>query len=387
MTIKIAVVTGSRADFGLLLPVMKRLQKSKILTMEVIATGSHLSIEHENSVEEIWENGIEPGFIIPVDPESDSGVEHALALGQALPEIAGALSKIEPAAILLLGDRTEILVSAFAGLLLNIPIAHVNGGELTFGAMDEAIRHSISKMSAVHFVSHDIHRIRLLQMGELPESIVLAGSLGYENAAITRPGDEWETFQLRTGISEAGPLMLVTYHPETLNLDASYRDLKQLLTALEAFDHWTILFTGSNNDVGSAQVRDAINHFVSEANNRVFIPSLGVRTYLAVLRRADVVVGNSSSGLIEAPAVQTPTVNIGKRQLGRFSPPSIYHATGCSSEISAQISRAIHHTWSKRDTEEGYVLGEQLPSEIIVSSLEERVQSLTASKAFRDIEV
>lgn len=384
---KLAVISGSRADFGLLTPVIRRLEASSVIGVDLIATGSHFDKAHGMSIQEIHTSGFSVATKIPIIPASDTSAAHAQALGSSLHHFSEAYEVLKPRAVLVLGDRTEIMIASFASMISGIPIVHIHGGELTLGAIDDAIRHSVSKMSSLHFTSNEVHRKRVIQMGESPATVINSGALGAENAVTHDHERNWEQLKVDLGIDDRKNLVVVTFHPATADLEESSNDLNTLLRVLDTFEDWNLLFTGTNNDQGSIELRLQIEEFSAKRVNARFVPSLGSERYLAAVSKAILVVGNSSSGLIEAPALRTPTVNIGSRQRGRFAPPSVYHSSGSAIEIMEQIENALKHEWSQDDDDYGYRLGDKLPSEIIVSTIENRIDSLTVQKSFFDLKV
>jgi UDP-hydrolysing UDP-N-acetyl-D-glucosamine 2-epimerase len=382
---KIAAITGSRADFSLLLPILNRAKSSSRIRLEIVASGSHFAESHDYSFHEIANHGYSAIATIPISPEDDKSASHALALGHALPLFEEAYRRIQASAVMVIGDRPEVLIASFAAVLANTPIIHIHGGELTLGAIDDAIRHSVSKMSSLHFVAHKTYKNRLIQMGESPESIVVSGAPGAENALLADHVREWKSFKDETGINPDRKLMLVTFHPATLDVRESTSEVFELIAALGEFEDWTILFTGTNNDLGSSNISLAIREFVERSGNAHYFPSLGPNRYLAVMKHASVVVGNSSSGLIEAPQVGTASVNIGSRQDGRLSPPSVYHARGTKVDILNAIELALRHNRATLDGAETFTIRGKLPSEIIVSTIEKEIGKLTSRKSFFDL--
>lgn len=379
------MISGSRADFGLLKPVIRRLQTSPNLVVDLIATGSHFDPAHGFSVQELYSSGHSLAAEIPITPSSDISAAHAQALGSSLYRFSEAYEELKSRAVLVLGDRPEILIASFASMISGIPLVHIHGGELTLGAIDDAIRHSVSKMSSLHFTSNEVHRKRVIQMGEAPDTVINSGALGAENAVNNDHELNWGQLKVDLSIDDDRDLMIVTFHPATTALEESRNDLNALLGVLEKFEDWNLLFTGTNNDQGSMEIRLAIEKFIAKRDNARFVPSLGSERYLAALRQAKIVVGNSSSGLIEGPALRTPTVNIGSRQRGRFSPPSVYDSRGSATEIKKKIEQALRHKWSQEDLHNGYSIGNKLPSEVIVSTIEHRIESLSIQKSFFDL--
>jgi UDP-N-acetylglucosamine 2-epimerase (non-hydrolysing)/GDP/UDP-N,N'-diacetylbacillosamine 2-epimerase (hydrolysing) len=334
----ICVVTGSRADYGLLRPLLTRVQKDNELTLSLMVTGSHLSYLAGQTYLEIEQDGFYINNKIEMNLASDTAVGICKSMGLALISFAEAYDQNKPDMIVLLGDRYEIFAAATAAMISKIPIAHIHGGELTFGAYDDSIRHAITKMSTLHFTSTNEYRQRVIQMGEPPDLVHYVGALGIEamndRTLLTKKELE-EIFQL----SFDQPLALVTFHPITLDNTPPAQQLHPLLKALDSFDQIMLIFTKANADEGGLTINQMIDSYVEKNQNRARVyPSLGSLVYLSILRYCFVVIGNSSSGIIEAPTFGVPTVDIGDRQKGRIKPSSVI---SCS-DSELEIMEAIH---------------------------------------------
>jgi UDP-hydrolysing UDP-N-acetyl-D-glucosamine 2-epimerase len=340
MTRRICVVTGSRADYGHLQPVMKAIAADPGLTLQVIACGQHL----DPRFGETWRAIVADGFAIDakVDQElaNDSALAVAQATGRGVARIAAALSELRPDIVLVLGDRYEILAAGIAALLLTIPLAHLHGGEATEAAIDDAIRHALSKMAALHFVAAEPYRRRLVQMGENPARVILTGAPGLDHLD-TMTFLSRDELAADLGIALTPPVFLVTYHPVTLQTDHGTGGMAALIAALARYPAATIVFTGVNSDPGHAALQESVRHFVAAGPHRVYVASLGQRRYLSAMKIADAVIGNSSSGLIEAPALGVPTVNIGERQKGRLRSASVIDCGEEDAAVAAGIARAL----------------------------------------------
>ena len=340
MNRKICVVTGSRADYGLLRLVMKGIKTESSLTLQIIATGMHLSPTFGLTYKEIEGDGFEIDKKVECLSSSDSPVAIAEATGKALSGCAKAFDELKPDLVLVLGDRFEIFAACSAALLARIPIAHIHGGEVTVGAYDEAFRHSITKMSSFHFVASEDYKKRVIQLGEHPSTVHLVGGLGVD--AIKEPEllskDEIEQI---LGIEFLDKSLLVTFHPATLEDQAPAEQVSELLAALSDRPDTTLIFTMPNADTGGLEIMRQIKGFVNNNDNAYVFESLGQLNYLSCLAIVDGVVGNSSSGILEAPTLKVGTVNIGSRQLGRSQSTSVVNVLANKESIEKAINKVF----------------------------------------------
>lgn len=338
---RICIVTGTRAEYGLLYWLMKEIQQDPELQLQIIATGMHLSPEFGLTWRQIEEDGFDIDENVEMLLSSDTPVGIAKSTGLGLIGLADAFARLKPNIVVLLGDRFETLAAATASHIARIPIAHIAGGEITEGAVDEAFRHAVTKMSQLHFVAAEPYQHRVIQMGEAPERVFLVGAPGLDHLENISFLDR---DQLEKDLEFAlnSPLFLVTYHPVTLEGDPSAA-FNELLEALGAFPEARIIFTFPNADTEGRILIDMIEKFVSENSHRAKVfTSLGQQRYLSLMRICDVVIGNSSSGLTEAPSFRVPTVNIGNRQKGRLKATSVID---CAEEKGA-IIKAIEKATS-----------------------------------------
>ena len=348
MSRKICVVTGTRAEYGLLHRLLLILKNDPQIELQLVVTGSHLSPSHGMTVDEIENDGFVPVAKLSVDLSDDSKLATLKAMADVTSQIAKTLSSLNPDVVVLLGDRYEILATAQAALILGIPVAHIHGGEITSGAFDDSIRHAISKMSSLHFVAADEYARRVVQLGEQPSSVFNVGSLGVENALASKLLNKSDLSKA-LNVELESPILLVTYHPTTRSTMSVTEEIDQVLSALENFSYCTIVFTGVNADPGNAEVSTRIAKFVqSDPRLRSLHASLGQNKYLSLLNLCDAVIGNSSSGIIEAPAFGKPTVNIGNRQDGRLRASSIIDVGVAKQEIQTAIETALSPTWRER---------------------------------------
>lgn len=323
---KLCVVTGTRAEYGLLSRLIRMIKDSDQTQLQIIATNMHLSPKYGNTYQEIEKDGFTIDKKIPILEEGKDDANATLkSMAKALAGFADAYDELKPDMVVVLGDRYEILAAATAALIERIPIAHIHGGEITEGAYDDAIRHSITKMSHLHFASTQDYQRRIIQLGEQPETVWYVGAIGVENIK-KLPLLSKEEIEESINFKLDGNTILVTYHPVTLGTHTAEHDIKEFIAALEERKELRIVFTMPNSDTGAQAIVDAINTFVANNSDRaVAYKSLGIKRYLSVMKYVGAVVGNSSSGLVEVPSFGIPTLNIGDRQKGRIAAESVYN--------------------------------------------------------------
>jgi GDP/UDP-N,N'-diacetylbacillosamine 2-epimerase (hydrolysing) len=320
---KICVITTNRAEYGLLYWLMKGIQSDPGFQLQVVVTGAHLSPEFGSTIDRIREDGfkVDRSFDLELFGDKVLDITHSLAL--ALEGFAASFQTLKPDLILILGDRFEILGAATAALIANIPVAHLHGGELSEGAIDDAIRHAVTKLSHLHFAAAEPYRNRIIQLGEQPERVFMVGGLGIDNInkidLLTR-----QELEKAIGFPLNRHNLLITYHPETLDAGKAGEQIGELLAALDKLADTHLIFTMPNADTGHRIIVQKIQSFVqSRENKSILIPSMGQVNYLSTMKLVDAVVGNSSSGILEAPSLGIGTVNIGKRQDGRIRAASV----------------------------------------------------------------
>jgi len=320
---KICVVTGSRAEYGLLYWLLKKLESAEDFELELVVTGMHLSPEFGMTYKEIEKDGFPIAEKIPMLLSSDAPAGVTKSTGLGLIGFADLFDRSRPDVVVVLGDRFELFAVASAALFAAIPIAHIHGGEVTTGAFDEAIRHSITKMASLHFTAAEAYRKRVIQLGEQPDTVFNVGAPGLENIQKISLLTKEETEQ-SLGLKLGQKSLLVTWHPVTLEPGRAKQDLKVLLDALDKLDDTKFVFTKSNADnEGRSLNRIIVDYVTSCPEKAVVHTSLGQLRYLSTLKQVTGVIGNSSSGIIEAPSVKTGTINIGRRQEGRVRASSI----------------------------------------------------------------
>ena len=336
MTRRVCIVTGTRAEYGLLRWVMRGVQQTPGLALQLLVTGTHLSPEFGLTYREIEGDGFTIDAKVEMLVSADTASGTAKSMGLGLIGFGDAFERLKPDLIVLLGDRFEVLAAAAAALVAGIPVAHLHGGETTEGAFDESIRHAVTKMSHLHFVAAPEYRQRVIQMGEQPERVFLVGGLGTD--AITRLALLDRTaLEAALGQSLGARNLLITFHPVTLEAQSAEQQMAELLAALDTLPDTRLLFTMPNADTGSRALGRMVDEFVASHPNARAYTSLGQLRYLSCLKHVDGVVGNSSSGLAEAPSLGVGTVNIGDRQRGRLKALSVIDCAPQRQAIQAAI--------------------------------------------------
>jgi len=338
---KICIVTGTRAEYGLLYWLMKEVAADPEMQLQLIVTGMHLSPEFGMTVERIEQDGFVIHKKVEMLLSSDSPVAMSKSVGLGCIGFADAYDDLQPDIVVVLGDRFEILAAAAAAALQRIPIAHIHGGESTEGAVDEAIRHAVTKMAQLHFVAAEPYRRRVIQLGEQPARVYNVGAPGLDYIVRTQLLER-AAFEQAIDFSLGKDNFLVTYHPETLTLDDSLIALKQLLAALDDFPEAKIIFTKANADINGRAINAYLEQYVERNHGRAALfSSLGQLRYLSAIQHVDVVIGNSSSGIIEVPFFRKPTINIGDRQTGRLKASSVIDCSSEHEAISGAIAQAL----------------------------------------------
>jgi len=338
---KICFVTGSRADFGLLVWPMRAIQQTPGLTLQLVATGMHLSPEFGYTITNIRDEGFSVDDTVETLLSSDSGVGVAKSVGLGVIGFADAFARLKPDLVVVLGDRYETLAAAQAALFTRLPMAHLFGGDVTEGVVDDSTRHAISKMSHLHFTSNKDSTRRLIQLGEQPSPIHTIGSPGIDAIKRLKLLDR-ETIGRQVGMALGPRNMLVTFHPLTIEAGRSVAALDELLAAVSALDpEFRLFVTLANADAEGRALNTRLEAFAASRPNTIAVASLGQLRYISLMNQVDVVVGNSSSGVLEAPSLNVPTVDIGDRQKGRERAGSVFHAAVERNAIAAAISQAL----------------------------------------------
>tara|TARA_B100000212_G_scaffold247070_1_gene188747 strand:- start:381 stop:1538 length:1158 start_codon:yes stop_codon:yes gene_type:complete len=366
---KICVVTGSRAEYGLLRWVLEGINKSKLLDLQLIVTGMHLLPEFGSTINSIEKDGFYINKKIEMLLCSDTPVGITKSMGIGLIGFAEALNELMPDLLLVLGDRFEILTAVNAALLARIPIAHIHGGESTEGAIDEAIRHSITKMSHIHFVASRIYRNRVIQLGEHPNTVYNIGGLGIDNFIKLNLLDK-NSLEKSIEFKLKNINLLITFHPVTLENNTSKNQMNELLHSLSELKETGLIFTMPNSDADSKVIFKMIQDFVRKNTNARIYSSLGQLKYLSCIKYVDAVIGNSSSGIIEVPYLKKPTINIGDRQKGRLKADTIIDCKPQRLSINKAIKKALSNDFKLKIKDSINPYGNGGGSEKIVKIIE-----------------
>jgi GDP/UDP-N,N'-diacetylbacillosamine 2-epimerase (hydrolysing) len=340
---KICVITGSRSDYGPLLPLIKSIKNERTLRLQLVATGMHLSPDHGLTYKEIEKDGFHIDEKVKILTETDTADGTSKAMGLAMAGFTRAYKRLKPDIIVVLGDRFEIFSAVACALVHKIPVAHLCGGEVTKGAFDDAFRHSITKMSHLHFTATEEYRKRVIQLGEHPDRIFNVGDIGLDNI-ISLPLLSKQMLEKSLGLIFQKRNLLITFHPVTLDEESSESQFSKVLKALGELDDTLLIFTKANADPSGKAINIMIDRFVR--NNRsksVVFTSLGQLKYLSLMRYVDALVGNSSSGIAEAPSFKIGTINIGDRQTGRIKAKSVID---CEPDKNS-ILKALNILYSK----------------------------------------
>lgn len=384
MSRKICVITGTRAEYGLLRWVMQGIKDDAELTLQVIATGMHLSHEFGLTYREIEKDGFQIDHKVEMLTSSDTPVGIAKSMGLGLIGFADALNALNPDLIVVLGDRFEIFAAVAAALVARIPVAHLHGGETTEGAFDEALRHSITKMSHLHFVATEEYRQRVVQLGEQPERVFLVGGLGIDNIKRLRLLDRAE-LEASIDFQLGAKSLLITFHPVTLETSTAEDQLAELLAALAELKDTQLIFTLPNADTDGRILIKMVQQFAAQHSNARAYTSLGQLRYLSCIAHVDGVVGNSSSGLAEVPSFKKGTINIGDRQRGRLQAASVINCAPTCQSIDAALKKLYSAAFqlSLRQVQNPY--GEGGASEKVVKTIKHCALDGIAKKSFYDL--
>ena len=386
MTRKICVITGTRAEYGLLRWVMQGIKDDPELTLLVVAAGMHLSPEFGLTYRAIEQDGFHIDRKVEMLTSSDTPVGIAKSIGLGLIGFADVLNELNPDIIVVLGDRFEILSAVVAAQVARIPIAHLHGGEKTEGAFDEAFRHSISKMSHLRFVAAEEYRQRVIQLGEQPERVFLVGGLGIDNIKRLKLLDRAE-LEAALGFKMGEKNLLITFHPATLEAASAEDQMIELLEALDQREDTQLIFTLPNADTGGRALIKMVEQFVEQHPNAHAYTSLGQLRYLSCVAQVDGVLGNSSSGLTEVPSFRKGTINIGDRQRGRLQATSVLNCHPSRQSITAALKRLYTADFqaSLRQVRNPY--GEGGASEKVVNAVKYYELDDIAKKTFYDLPV
>lgn len=382
---KIAVITGTRAEFGLLSPLIDEIHKDKNMQLQLIVTAMHLSPEFGYTVDIIETQGYKIDSKVECLLSSDTAVGVTKSVGLATIGFADALNNLEPDLIIILGDRTEMLAAATAAMLANIPIAHIHGGETTEGAYDESIRHAITKMSFIHFASTEIYRNRIIQLGEHPDRVFNVGAIGLDsinNLDLLSREELEKAINFKLGKKN----ILVTFHPVTLDNKSARAQFKVILDFLYSLKEVHLIFTYANSDKDGRVINKMIKEFVNLNNDRaISFESLGQLRYLSALKYMDMVLGNSSSGILEVPSFLIPTINVGDRQKGRLLSESVIQSEPNLDDLTLAFQKATDLSYLEKIKDQKQLYGSGNASKKIMNVISDfNVQNL--KKTFYDIQ-
>jgi GDP/UDP-N,N'-diacetylbacillosamine 2-epimerase (hydrolysing) len=385
MTRKICVITGTRAEYGLLRRVMQGIKSEPELTLQIIATGTHVSPEFGLTYREIEQDGFQIDRKVEMLLSSDTPVGIAKSMGLGVIGFADALEELKPDLLVVLGDRFEIFAAVSAALVARIPVAHLHGGEVTEGAYDEAFRHSITKMSHLHFVAAEEYRKRVIQLGESPDRVFLVGGLGIDAISDLELMDR-QALEAALDFKFLRKNLLVTFHPATLETGTAADQMAELLAVLSELHDTGLIFTLPNADTGGRALRHMVEDFVGRHPNARAYASLGQLRYLSCIAHVDGVLGNSSSGLLEVPAFKKGTINIGDRQRGRLQASSVINCQPNRTAIKAALQRLYSEDFQSSLSTVSNPYGQGGASEKIIEAIRKSDFSGLTRKQFHNLE-
>ena len=384
MTRTICFITTTRADWGLLRP-LAELLRHRGHTIRIIASNMHLDLAFGATASEIESDGFAIDFAVPL-PGGDSAADRAAAMGICTTGIARALESIAPDAVVALGDRYEMLGAVSAAALMHIPVVHIAGGEISEGAADDSFRHAITKLSSLHLTATADYRKRVIQLGEHPDTVFDTGALGVQNLLSLRCMSR-EELQNDIGMSLSGDIAVVTYHPATLDTGADHTTrTADMLKALDRFPELKLVITYPNNDTGGAYAIPLLTEYAGNNPGRVaLIPSLGATKYLSMLKIAALVIGNSSSGIVEVPSAGIPTVDIGIRQRGRTAADSVIHCNPDTDSIAHAIEKALSPAFREKAKNTSNPYSKSDTTATMAAAIEKFLENPPTLKRFHDL--
>lgn len=384
----ICVVTGTRAEYHILYPLLVKLLQSERYELKLVVTGAHLHRQYGETFREIENSGIPIAAKIPILSGEDSVSDINVAMSKAILGMDDFVSVEKPDLMVLLGDRYELMAAAIVAMNHRIPIAHISGGETTEGAIDESVRHCITKMSSIHFPCCEVYRKRIIQLGENPARVFNVGDLGVENTLLA-PRMEKHELEKSLGFDLSGCFGVLTFHPVTLGDDTAGEDFGEILTALDHMADLKIVFTKANADSGGMTINRMIDEYTENNKERcISVHSLGLTRYLTAISLADVVIGNSSSGIVETPSFATPTVNIGDRQKGRVQAKNILNCETKADDIERAIRKALSDEFRDYVKDTVNPFGDGTASDQILEKIDyffEHPELFSIKKSFYDV--
>lgn len=385
---QVCIITGTRAEYGLLRQLLFKFKECDEVCLKLVVTGSHLNKEFGNTQDEIISDGFKDYIKVPIPLDNDSKEGMAFSTGVALTEFSKLFSNYKPDIIIVLGDRFEIFSATVAAHIIGIPVAHISGGDVTEGAVDDAIRHCITKMSYLHFPGCEQSTKRIIQLGEHPEMVFNVGELGVENCLNTKLMSRNQLAEnLQFNITK-NDYSVVTFHPVTMEKNTEVDQVYELIKAMNRIPNMFYIITMSNADAGGRAINDIWLKESKHHSNWLVVTSLGVLRYLSAVKYAKLVIGNSSSGIIEAPSLGTPTINIGNRQKGRMMAESIICCKPEENEIYNSMNIALNKDFQKMSLTIKSPFGDGTTSDKIVKHVIEYLHNKcnTNEKHFYDIE-
>ena len=381
---KVCIITSTRADFGLLKNLIFKIKKNKNFLLKVIASGTHFSKKYGYTYDEIKENKIkiDKKIICKFNSDNPEGVSQVMA--KCMLESSRIFKTLQPDLLIVLGDRYEILASTISAHLSRIPVAHIHGGEVTHGVIDDAFRHSITKMSHIHFVANAIYKKRIIQLGENPKNVYVVGGLGVDSISKTNLLTKNE-LEKKFNFTFNNLNFLVNFHPETLNKNLAKQQIKELLSAFSKLKNTSLIFTMPGADLENQIVAKLITKFTLKNKNAYFFKSLGQINYFSFLKQVDGMIGNSSSGILEMPYFKKGTINIGNRQSGRLMAKSVINVKIKKNKIISAIKKLLSNSFQKSIKNNINPYGKPGASEKIVEILKKIKTEKVINKVFFDI--
>lgn len=381
----VCIVSSTRAEYGLLQPLIKKIQNDKMLNLLFVVTGMHLSFGFGHTIDEIKKDDVRINEIIPILDNASSDKTSKI-MARALSKFDDFFTNNKIDLLIVLGDRFEMMSVCIAAMNNCIPIAHIHGGETTEGAIDEAIRHSITKMSYLHFTSTEIYKKRVIQLGEDPKRVFNVGALSVENI-LNLPILSKQNLEKELGFTLEKPYAMLTFHPVTLEKNSAEWQIKELFAALDTLKGMTYVFTKANMDADGEIINEYIEKYAAINDNMHVFSSLGVIKYLSAVKYCSVVIGNSSSGIIEAPVLGVPTVNIGDRQKGRLQPDTVIDVQNDKLQIIEGIERATSVAFAQKAKKGINLFGDGHTSEKILTIVKDYLlnDKISLQKSFYDI--
>jgi len=381
---KICVVTGSRAEYGLLYWLMKEIDDDNDMELQLVVTGMHLSEEFGNTYKQIEKDGFTINNKVDISLTSDTDLAISKSMGIGVTGFADVFNDLKPELLLVLGDRFEIFSAVTVALIMKVPVAHLHGGESTEGAIDESIRHSITKMSHLHFAATEKYRSRIIQLGENPNRVFNVGGLGIDNINKLKLLSK-DDFENSVGLKLADKNILVTFHPVTLEKSTSEYQFQELLDSICNLKNTKIIFTKANSDTGGRIINTMIDNYVAQQGNSIAYKSMGQLHYLSALQFMDAVIGNSSSGLIEAPSFKIGTIDIGDRQKGRIQAKSVIHCFPKKESIDGALVKLYSSDFQEIINNVINPYGDGGASKKIASIIKEKKLDNIIKKSFFDL--